>query len=67
MPKDAPLTTAQRLENHEKKCDVRMGVIHGKIDSLARLVYIGFGVIVTLQVLLMTATVLAAAYVQKGG
>ena len=49
--KDKVDTLDQRFTNHETHCQERQKVIHGKIDNVSRIVYIGVGVVVMIQFL----------------
>lgn len=43
-----------RLDAHEVKCDKRQERIHDKLDHLAKVVYIGIGVMLVLEIILIT-------------
>ena len=42
---------ADRQKIHEEKCDARQATLHTQIDHLERVVYLGVGIMVTLNVI----------------
>ena len=44
----------KRLDDHEAKCDKRQERMYDKLDNLARIVYIGIGVMLILEVMILT-------------
>lgn len=43
----------KRQSQHENKCDERQKMINDKIDNLAKYMYIGFGGLIIIEVILL--------------
>ena len=43
----------KRLDAHEVKCDKRQERVYDKLDSLSKIVYIGLGIMLVLEVIIL--------------